>query len=922
VDLLHSRGDADVEDQKELYFGIRSLLYDYGCEQVSLLLSFLCLSSAAVPATTHLRPLGVFMYRRSKEEEQEQDGACGGYIYVEPEEHRSKWRAEPSMTSRSVFAPQAEVRMVGESAHAVECHGHNTRQDCVLLYIKDQETVFVIPCLLLGKEVDKALHLDMNMTTSPPLVAGGHVRQQQQQQQQQQQLCLGIREPAVCPSLSSSSSSESLSAALPSPMGRSSPEFEMTYEKRIELLACSQQVKNKAFDRLREFAAKTMQNTYVIPMNLTESQTKARQYVDALLRIPFGQYRIEYICSTFQITMAHIIPCCKLLSNYSIPLNRLARMSEEAVQQLNVITVSHYLCQLKPDEVRACIPADATELLEALDCICTYWQKYLDQQSEYFQNIQETLDAVVYDTLPAKENLKSIVAQWINGENKGYILGLHGPPGIGKTTLIEHGLAHCLKDEHGAPKPYVFISLCGLANANVLKGHSYTYMASAYGAIAAALIESKCMNPILCFDELDKVSQTEHAQEVINILIQMTDPAQNTKFIDYYFGPEVALDLSRCLIVFTFNDKQSIHPVLLERIHCIELDPIPKHNKLVIAKEHLIPRCMAETGMFAQGCCPRFTDEVLLFLIERYTDEAGVRQLYKVLLYIFRHTLLRALLAAHGRPCAAEVVKSEQGEEEFTCEAIRSILEHMPQTRSFYCHQHHRGSITSAASARVGIVNGLTVHENGRGTILQFEAAWMYTKGLLEHKATGSQGQLLRESVEVAKTLALRLIPDTILVQWVTPVSHETECYKGFHIHCPKGAIQKDGPSAGAAITVALLSVMTGFPVLQSVAITGEIRQNGDVTEVGGMLGKILAADNCGITKLICPEENQHELEYYVSRGFLKKEEVGQYLLANSALVIYTVNTIYEVLDHALVFPEGGPLGHARSFFNTIAHYH
>ena len=185
--------------------------------------------------------------------------------------------------------------------------------------------------------------------------------------------------------------------------------------------------------------------------------------------------------------------------------------------------------------------------------ILNQWLKYKCERKEYIHNASSILDEAVYAQDDAKQELLRIIAQWINGEMKGYCLGFEGPPGTGKTSLAKKGISSCLKNEFGEKRPFAFISLGGSSNGSVLEGHSYTYVGSTWGKIVDVLIETQCMNPIIYFDELDKISKTEHGKEIIGILTHLTDSSQNDEFYDKYFAG-VKIDLSRVLFIFSYND--------------------------------------------------------------------------------------------------------------------------------------------------------------------------------------------------------------------------------------------------------------------------------------------------------------------------------------------------------------------------------
>lgn len=237
----------------------------------------------------------------------------------------------------------------------------------------------------------------------------------------------------------------------------------------------------------------------------------------------------------------------------------------------------------------------------------------------FLKNSREDFDKLVYGHSKAKEQLLRIIAQWIsNPTSKGNVIGIHGPPGVGKTTLIKHGLSKILK------LPFDMIPLGGAHDSSFLDGHSFTYEGSVYGRIVQSLLNTGSMNPVLYLDEIDKISDSAKGQEIINVLIHLTDPQQNDSFQDKYFA-EVPFDLSRALIVFTYNDDALLSPILKDRMIRIHADGYSNKDKQTIAKDHLIPDILDEFNIDKEAI--GFSDEMVKFVISRTDDEAGVRNL-------------------------------------------------------------------------------------------------------------------------------------------------------------------------------------------------------------------------------------------------------------------------------------------------------
>jgi ATP-dependent Lon protease len=238
---------------------------------------------------------------------------------------------------------------------------------------------------------------------------------------------------------------------------------------------------------------------------------------------------------------------------------------------------------------------------------------------DFIYNIYNTLNESIYGHDDAKNKIIQIVAQWIsNPSSRGSIIALQGPPGIGKTSLIKDGVAKALN------RPFHFIALGGATDASTLEGHNYTYEGAMWGRIAGILMDSKCMNPVIFFDELDKVSETKHGDEIIGILTHLTDQSQNSQIFDRYFAG-IPLDLSRALIVFSFNEEEKINPILKDRLTVIRLKGFDEEHKIKIAKEYLIDELAINVGLGKSDIL--FNDDVIKYIIRNYTQEEGVRSL-------------------------------------------------------------------------------------------------------------------------------------------------------------------------------------------------------------------------------------------------------------------------------------------------------
>ena len=245
----------------------------------------------------------------------------------------------------------------------------------------------------------------------------------------------------------------------------------------------------------------------------------------------------------------------------------------------------------------------------------------IEDFAEYLYKSKNNLDSVIHGQENVKLHILEIISQYFSNQNcSGNIFGVYGPMGVGKTTIIKEGLSRVMN------KPFNFVSLGGAQDSAFLDGHSYTYEGSTYGKIVDCLIKSKCMNPIIYFDELDKISNTPKGEEIVNLLIHITDDSQNCNFQDKYFSG-INIDLSKCIFVFSFNDPSKINNILKDRIQLIKVDGFENKEKIKIAKNFLIPKILDEFKLTNI----KFKSEVINYFVETYSKEDGVRELKHIL---------------------------------------------------------------------------------------------------------------------------------------------------------------------------------------------------------------------------------------------------------------------------------------------------
>jgi ATP-dependent Lon protease len=495
--------------------------------------------------------------------------------------------------------------------------------------------------------------------------------------------------------------------------------------------------------------------------------------------------------------------------------------------------------------------------------------KNIENMGKYIENVRSTLNSAVHGHTSAKRQIERIIGQWITGESSGYCFGFEGPPGVGKTSLAKYGLAKCLTNDNGASRPFAFIAMGGSSNGSTLEGHNYTYVGSTWGKIVDVLMDKKCMNPIIFIDELDKISNTEHGREIIGILTHLIDSTQNDCFQDKYFSG-VDLDLSKALFIFSYNNPEAVDKILLDRIHRIKFKHMSIDEKLTICNDYLLPEMYKKMGLNANVI--HFSEENLKYIIERYTCEPGVRKLKEVLFEIVGEMNIQHI---KNKTCIQELPIK------FTNEEIKIK----------YLKERHEVRIQKIPSvSNIGVINGLWANAVGQGGIIPIEAHMFPCDRFFDLKLTGMQGDVMKESMNVAKTLAWSLLTETEIESNLEKFSKTK--MQGIHIHCPEGATPKDGPSAGTAITCVIYSILTRKKINNAIAITGEINLQGNVTAIGGLDLKIMGGINGGVTTFIFPKDNIKDFNDFMDKNGTKDEV--------KSIVFIPVSSIEEVL--AIIF--------------------
>ncbi len=484
-----------------------------------------------------------------------------------------------------------------------------------------------------------------------------------------------------------------------------------------------------------------------------------------------------------------------------------AGLSEEAREEFEK--------QLKRLATMHAESAEASVIRTWLDWIVGLpWSRTTEDNLDIAQ-ARRILDEDHYDLERIKERILEFLAvRRLKPEGKGPILCFVGPPGVGKTSL-GRSIARALG------RKFVRISLGGVRDEAEIRGHRRTYVGALPGRIIQGIHQAGTSNPVFMLDEVDKIG-ADFRGDPSSALLEVLDPEQNHAFRDHYLG--VAYDLSKVLFIATANITDTIHPAFLDRMEVIQLSGYTEEEKIEIARRHLIPKQLDENGL--EPGQVELTTPALRLLIEGYTREAGLRNLERQIGSVFRKVAVRL---AEGKRAPRRITPR--------------MVERWLGPRRFLPESQLKEN-------RVGVVTGLAYTPYG-GDVLFIEALAYPGKG--ELKLTGSLGEVMKESAQAALSFAKARAADLgIPARWFDR--------HAIHVHVPAGAIPKDGPSAGAAMLTAIVSVAAGRPVRHDLAMTGEITLRGDILPVGGIKEKVLAALRAGIRDILLPEENRRDL--------------------------------------------------------------
>lgn len=489
--------------------------------------------------------------------------------------------------------------------------------------------------------------------------------------------------------------------------------------------------------------------------------------------------------------------------------------------------------------------AESTVVRNYLDWLLALpWGTRKDIQTDLVK-AEKQLDDDHYGLEKVKERIIEYLAvQKRTGKLKGPILCLVGPPGVGKTSL-----GKSIAEATG--RDFVRVSLGGVRDESEIRGHRRTYIGSMPGRIVQSLKKAKTGNPLFLLDEIDKMGM-DHRGDPASALLEVLDPEQNSTFNDHYL--EVDYDLSDVMFVTTANSLNMPQP-LLDRMEIIRIAGYTEDEKVEITKRHLIPQVREDHGLKADEWI--VTDEAVRDLARYYTREAGVRSLKREIARLARKVVRKLA----------------------TDETLTSLTISQDNLAEYAGVKKFRYGLADETD-QIGAVTGLAWTESG-GDLLTIEAVKMPGRGNM--KVTGNLRDVMKESIQAASSL----VRSRSVVLGIKPTVFSTN---DIHVHVPDGATPKDGPSAGAAMTTAIVSLLTGIPVNREVAMTGEISLRGRVLPIGGLKEKLLAALRGGIKTVLIPEENEKDLEEIPDN-------------VKNGLRIIPVSDINEVLELALSEP-------------------
>lgn len=482
---------------------------------------------------------------------------------------------------------------------------------------------------------------------------------------------------------------------------------------------------------------------------------------------------------------------------------------------------------------------------------------------DIIKNTHNKLHEKVYGHNECKETIIELLGKWLSNPNSlGKAIGLHGPPGVGK-TLLAKGLGDALN------MPYTQINLGGMEDGAVLTGHSITYSGAVPGLIVKKMIEAGKPRCIMFFDELDKACFRHGRNEIYDILIHVVDPNSNAEFNDKFFQ-DIRFPINKVLFVFSFNDKSKIDRVLLDRLEIIDVKAYSMEDKYNIAQNFLLKELTAEYKLLKPKI--NINDDALAYIIESYTFEAGVRDLRTKIEKIIRKLNIEKIDGSgyflnkkqiNSMTITKDMIKKYLGKSYVSIKSIHPLSE-------------------------VGITNGLYATTLGIGGLIPILLYKIHNGNSKKFKLklTGKQGVVMKESVVFAFTIATNIIKKKYIDIFFD--AYPT----GLNVHTPDGATDKDGPSAGCAFTLAFISKILNKKIKRNISMTGELELNGMITAIGGLEYKLVGAKRAGVNLVFVPKENEQDIDKIKITNKTLFTENFRYIL---------VSHIVEIADLALI---------------------
>lgn len=488
----------------------------------------------------------------------------------------------------------------------------------------------------------------------------------------------------------------------------------------------------------------------------------------------------------------------------------------------------------------------------------------------YLEDIEFKLKNLSYGHEEPKKLLLQTIGKWISNPNSmGTAFGMVGPPGVGK-TLLAKSVSKALDI------PFAEITLGGQNDGEILHGHGYTYSGSQPGLIVKKMVEMGKSRCILYFDELDKAcSKHGNINEISSILIHLTDPNMNKSFQDRFFqGVDFPLD--KVIMIFSYNDSNLVDPILLDRLTEIKVKPYSTKDKIEICSKHIIPEINTNIGL--ANSLIKWTPKMLEYIIDNYTNEAGVRGIKRIIEKICMNLNINRL-KKEG------IFKKNIKKVNINKKIITDIMKE-PYKYDTCIHKNNE----------IGIINGLYATSSGMGGIIPIQIFKNFNGSVNSHeiKLTGKQGDVMKESVLCSLTTALNFIEKNKKKYKIKDLNEyiEKNFKYGFHVHTPSTSTPKDGPSAGCAFTSAFISLILQKPIKNTIGMTGEIELTGRITKIGGLEFKLNGAKKAGVKTVFVPKENEKDVEKI-------KKDYPKLIDKNFQVII--VEYINDLIDKILV---------------------